>query len=253
LSGMAFQAYGSIESLDGNTPEKRRRSPVRTDQKHSLSRAGEVESHRPEREIVRLAQEGNRWAIDELIRRYQRKVYGIAYHFASADKEDAKDLAQEAFFRVFRNIGKFNGRSSFHTWLYRVVVNTCVSAQKRRNRWRKLLIPWHCENRSCKDPDPGPEKYGTQGEDSDPELSFHLLLLIHEFPARLNSRIFPSRGSSARGRKSMVLMDGRYVALTAIFRGVAASTLGSVNRRTPSFIPASILPWSIICESVNCL
>jgi RNA polymerase sigma-70 factor (ECF subfamily) len=78
--------------------------------------------------------------VDRLIRRYQKKVYALAYQMSGADAEDARDNAQEAFIQVFRNLGRFEGRSRFSTWLYRVVVNTCLDARRRRRRWLNLIF-----------------------------------------------------------------------------------------------------------------
>jgi RNA polymerase sigma-70 factor (ECF subfamily) len=90
--------------------------------------------------LVQLAQKDDLGAVEQLIRRYQKRVYRIAYHMAYGDAEEAKDFAQEAFFRVFKNIKKFDGRSSFYTWLYRVVVNTCQGQQRRYRRWGKIFF-----------------------------------------------------------------------------------------------------------------
>jgi RNA polymerase sigma-70 factor (ECF subfamily) len=93
-----------------------------------------------ESELVRRARENDPAAVDRLIRRYQKKVYSIAYQMSDADAEDARDNAQEAFIQVFRNLGRFEGRSQFSTWLYRVVVNTCLDARRRRRRWLNLIF-----------------------------------------------------------------------------------------------------------------
>jgi RNA polymerase sigma-70 factor (ECF subfamily) len=79
--------------------------------------------------------------VEELMRRYQKKVYRIAFHMASGDREEAKDLTQEVFFRVFQNIQKFDGRSSFYTWLYRIAVNTCLGQKRKSRRWARIIFP----------------------------------------------------------------------------------------------------------------
>lgn len=93
-------------------------------------------------ELVDRARQDDRRAIEQLIGRYQQKLYRIAYQMCYADEEEAKDRVQDAFFRAFRNIKKFEGKSSFYTWLYRIVVNTCIDAQRRRKRWRQTFLPW---------------------------------------------------------------------------------------------------------------
>jgi RNA polymerase sigma-70 factor (ECF subfamily) len=93
-----------------------------------------------EEELVRRARENDPGAVDQLIRRYQKKVYQIAYQMSGSDPEEARDCAQEALIQVFRNLGRFEGRSRFATWVYRVVVNTCLDARRRRRRWLRMIF-----------------------------------------------------------------------------------------------------------------
>ncbi len=88
--------------------------------------------------LVAGAQRQERWAIEALIHRYQAKAFAIAYRM-SADEEQARDLTQEAFIKVLDGIKTFKGKSSFFTWFYRIVVNTCLDAQRKKNRWRQLF------------------------------------------------------------------------------------------------------------------
>lgn len=92
--------------------------------------------------LVTLAQGGSTWAMEELVRRYRQKAFAVAYHLCSADTQDAEDLVQEAFLRAFRNLKKFQGKSTFYTWFYRILVNLCLDSRRRRNRWRRILSPW---------------------------------------------------------------------------------------------------------------
>ena len=94
-----------------------------------------------EAELVRRAQADDPWAVDRLLRRYQKKVYAIAYQLSGFDAEEARDSAQEALLQVFRNIGRFEGRSRFSTWVHRVAVNTCLDVKRRRRRWLRLILP----------------------------------------------------------------------------------------------------------------
>ena len=90
-------------------------------------------------ELAVRAQKNDQWATEELVCRYQQKAYAIAYHMCSGDSQEAQDLTQEAFLRVFRNIKKFRGDSSFYTWFYRIVVNTCLDGKRRRRRWERIF------------------------------------------------------------------------------------------------------------------
>ncbi len=81
--------------------------------------------------LVRQAQSGDLEAFDELIRRYQERIYATVYHMTSSH-EDANDLTQESFIKAFRALGSFKGDSSFFTWLYRIAVNKTINFLKQR-------------------------------------------------------------------------------------------------------------------------
>jgi len=84
-------------------------------------------------ELVQRCQEGDAAAFQGLVARYYRKVFmvvlGILNH-----REDAMEVAQEAFFRAYRNIKRFKGGSAFYTWLYRIAVNLSIDFQRRQKR-----------------------------------------------------------------------------------------------------------------------
>lgn len=86
-----------------------------------------------DRALVRTAQNGDFEAYDELVRRYQERVYATLYHMTS-NHEDANDLAQEAFIKGFRALKSFKGDSSFFTWIYRIAVNRTINFLKKRNK-----------------------------------------------------------------------------------------------------------------------
>ncbi|MBN2059832.1 MAG: sigma-70 family RNA polymerase sigma factor [Deltaproteobacteria bacterium] len=130
--------------------------------------------------LVRLVQRENRRAADELVRRYQQKVFRVAYLMSRRDREDAKDMVQEAFFRAFQGIKKFDGKSSFYTWLYRIVVNTCLSSRRRYFRWSGALFQRH--SREFKEEDPE-----TKDESPDPMDELSGRQLREEIRATLDS------------------------------------------------------------------
>jgi len=96
-----------------------------------------------ETELVARARRGDPQAMEQLILGYQEKVYRLAYSMMSADKEEALDLTQEVFLNAFRNIRGYKGKSSFYTWLFRIAVNTCLDARRRRRRWNRIFSFWH--------------------------------------------------------------------------------------------------------------
>src|SRR6516162_5081195 len=81
--------------------------------------------------LVREAQTGNRTAFEELVHRYDRDVLRLALNLMKRT-EDARDVYQEAFLKVYRNLHRFRFECSFYTWLYRIVTNVCLDHLRRR-------------------------------------------------------------------------------------------------------------------------
>lgn len=92
------------------------------------SQPGEAEV---ERSLIRRAQRGDRAAFDALVRRYDQEVLRMALRIVRSPDE-AQDLYQEAFLKVYRSIGQFRLESRFSTWLYRVVMNVCYDHLRRQ-------------------------------------------------------------------------------------------------------------------------
>jgi len=83
-------------------------------------------------DVIARARKGDHEAFRVLVERYQERAYRLALRVLR-DEEAARDVVQEGFLKVYRSLDKFEGRSSFYTWLYRVVMNLCLDA-KRRDR-----------------------------------------------------------------------------------------------------------------------
>jgi RNA polymerase sigma-70 factor (ECF subfamily) len=101
--------------------------------------------------LVRSAQREDVAAYDELVRRYQERIYATVYHMTS-NHEDANDLVQETFIKAYRALKTFKGDSSFYTWVYRIAVNKTINFLKqRKNRLHMSLndVDFNAEN----DPD----------------------------------------------------------------------------------------------------
>ncbi len=92
--------------------------------------------------LVARAQDDDQTAFEDLVKRYQGKAYAIAYNMCSGDREEARELTQEAFLRAFRSLKTFRGKSSFYTWFYRILINTCLDSRRRRSRWEKIFSFW---------------------------------------------------------------------------------------------------------------
>lgn len=87
----------------------------------------------PDDELVALARGGSYEAFEELVRRYQRRIYSLVYNM-TGHREDAEDLLQEIFVKAYRSLDRFKGDSSFFTWLYRIAVNHTINFLKKRKR-----------------------------------------------------------------------------------------------------------------------
>ena len=84
-----------------------------------------------EADVVKRARRGDLKAYDELVKRYQERIYATIYHMTS-NHEDANDLAQESFIKAFSALKSFKGGSTFYTWLYRIAVNKTINFLKQR-------------------------------------------------------------------------------------------------------------------------
>jgi RNA polymerase sigma-70 factor (ECF subfamily) len=87
--------------------------------------------------VVRRVQAGDVDAFDQLITKYRGRVYSVVYNLTS-NREDAADLTQDAFIKSFQSINRFQGQSSFFTWLYRIAVNSTLT-HLRKNRLRTFF------------------------------------------------------------------------------------------------------------------
>lgn len=113
---------GMSVALDGNA---RQAAAVKLDEEHSL---------------IRRAQGGDRLAFEELVGRYDKDVLRLAMNLVRRP-EDAPDIYQESFLRVYRNLHRFRFECSFYTWLYRVVTNVALDHLRRRSSRREDQAP----------------------------------------------------------------------------------------------------------------
>ena len=90
-----------------------------------------------ETELIAKAREGDRDAFSVLVERYERRVVGVALAVVH-NQDDALELAQETFVRAFENLKKFESRSSFSTWLYRIAANLSIDFWRREGRYNVL-------------------------------------------------------------------------------------------------------------------
>jgi RNA polymerase sigma-70 factor, ECF subfamily len=116
--------------------------------------------------FIRAAQRGDQDAFEQLVRAYDQSVLRLAMNLLRSP-EDARDVYQEAFLRVYRNLHTFRFDCSFHTWLYRIVTNICLD-QLRKRKVRK-------EESSVVETADGPidrmEAFEEDAAEADPERS----------------------------------------------------------------------------------
>ena len=90
-------------------------------------------------DLILQAQKGNQNAFEELVYRYDRNVLSIAFKYAN-NEDDAKDLYQEVFIRVYRGIKYFRFQSEFSTWLFRITTNVCLTYKSRSKEHLRVSI-----------------------------------------------------------------------------------------------------------------
>lgn len=81
--------------------------------------------------LVQRVRSGDQRAFKQLVERYQRKVYAVAFGMLK-DREEARDVTQEAFVKVYKYLDHFKGDASFYTWLYRITANVCIDVMRRK-------------------------------------------------------------------------------------------------------------------------
>ncbi|MBP1659465.1 MAG: polymerase, sigma-24 subunit, subfamily [Candidatus Aminicenantes bacterium] len=92
-----------------------------------------------EKQLVRLAQEGSPAAFEELVAKFQPKVFSMALSF-TRNREAADDLAQEIFLKAYLALPRFHGKSEFGTWLYRISVNHIKDFLRKRGRAKEVSL-----------------------------------------------------------------------------------------------------------------
>jgi RNA polymerase sigma-70 factor (ECF subfamily) len=134
----------------------------------SSSQAG-ARSGRDDAALIRRCQRGDAQAMNELIQAYQKHVFNVAFRLSN-NYDDAQDIAQEAFIRVFNSIGNFRGDANFTTWLYRIVTNVFLDERKKQRVRDHGSLDEYMEledssvARQIEDPSPGPEAAVEQRE-----------------------------------------------------------------------------------------
>jgi RNA polymerase sigma-70 factor (ECF subfamily) len=120
--------------------------------------------------LLRRCQERDERAFRELVERYQRRTYWIAYNMLN-NYDTAKEVSQEAFVRVFRNIARFDVRRNFYTWLYQIVVNLSIDHLRKASHGRAVDL-----DEMGGLADPGPRDPAAAGERTELRRRVHRAL-----------------------------------------------------------------------------
>jgi RNA polymerase sigma-70 factor (ECF subfamily) len=118
-------------------PDRRVAARLNTTSSEASNAEGRAAESERDRELILRAQRGDGVAFRELVERHRRRAFAIAVGLVR-DEEDALEIVQEAFLRVYRGLEAFNGAASFFTWLYRIVKNLSIDLM-RRPAWQREL------------------------------------------------------------------------------------------------------------------
>ena len=110
-----------------------------------------------EGELIRACQEGDEDAFAVLVRRYHGRAYWAAYGLLG-NEEEARDVTQDAFLRVFRALDRFDFNQNFYTWMYRIVVNLSIDRLRRNAKSKSVAIDEVGEVPSNRGPEDAPER-----------------------------------------------------------------------------------------------
>jgi len=123
-------------SPEAHVPEEKPQ-PVNDSGAKASKPAHVAPSRTGDKELVKRVQDGDEGAFRELFDKYHRRAFAVAFGVVK-NQQDALDIVQEAFIKVHRHIGNFQGSSSFYTWLYRIVMNLSIDHVRRNKKSRDL-------------------------------------------------------------------------------------------------------------------
>lgn len=98
--------------------------------------------------LIKKAKDGDIKAFEELILLNEKMVFNVVLRMIN-NPEDAKDISQEVFIKVYKSLNNFNEKSAFSTWIYRVAVNTCIDEIRKRKKVNIISIDEETENGDC--------------------------------------------------------------------------------------------------------
>jgi RNA polymerase sigma-70 factor (ECF subfamily) len=215
---------------------------AKSDKKDTRNSAaeGEVPSiSLKDKAVVARAQDGDRTAFGDLVKKYQGKAYAIAYSMCSGDGEEARELTQEAFLRAFRSLKEFRGKSSFYTWFYRILVNTCLDNRRRRGRWEKIFSFWRRDQHEKASSGETNAEYPDPRENSDPMTALSNKQLAQDIRQALAS--LPEK---QRVVFQLKVLHGMQIREIAQIMGSAEGTIKSHLFRATHFMRDALQEWA---------
>ncbi len=190
-------------------------------------------------DLVARAQDGDQAAFEVLVKQYQGKAYAIAYNMCSGDSEEAKELTQEAFLRTFRSLKNFRGKSSFYTWFYRILINTCLDSRRRRSRWEGIFSFWRRDKHEKASSDEISAQYPDPKEHSNPMDALSNKQLAQEIRQALAS--LPEK---QRVVFQLKVLHGMRIREIAKIMGSAEGTVKSHLFRATHFMREALQEWA---------
>ena len=190
-------------------------------------------------DLVARAQDGDQAAFEVLVKQYQGKAYAIAYNMCSGDSEEAKELTQEAFLRAFRSLKNFRGKSSFYTWFYRILINTCLDSRRRRSRWEGIFSFWRRDKHEKASSDEISAQYPDPKEHSNPMDALSNKQLAQEIRQALAS--LPEK---QRVVFQLKVLHGMRIREIAKIMGLAEGTVKSHLFRATHFMREALQEWA---------
>ena len=209
--GTLSQKDGSLQEGEGKESSARQASEKKTTATATALWAGELE-------LVERHRYGDPEAFEEVYHRFEKLVYNLALRM-SGDPDDAADLSQDVFLRIYRKLGSYRGGASLKTWVFRVALNCCRSRLRRRQTWKRFSFIDRDELPELPDPASGPDERAVTHDLEDrigtairslplPFREAVVLRDLHDFTYReiadvLGLRLGTVRSRIARGRNRL--------------------------------------------------
>lgn len=147
-------------------------------------------------QLVRLAGGGDLDAFEELIRRFQRRVYGFAFHHLR-DADEAHDLAQEIFVKLYRNLARYDAERPFEPWFWRLAANIAINYRRKR-----VPVPAELDAEAAGQADPLGHDPGLVQALAELDPSYRLPILLHYYADLSLEQVSQTLGLTVAATKS---------------------------------------------------